>query len=166
MCLLKSRPCDEFWQLLCLCSEVLNMFCCALMETRNLMQWLWVLELCLSAASMKMCFDCVRVEAIAALWFLLKAAVTAEALQLNFSQVVLPVYAWYYFILLQSATPLSLQKWWEQEKVWNTFDLSASARIECFWVCSCTGNADGVEKRGFCCDTGRLWKCLSQCHSK
>lgn len=56
----------------------------------------------------------VRVEQIAALWFLLKGAVAAEALQLNF---MLPVDAWYYFILLHSAAPLSLQKRWEQEKV-------------------------------------------------
>lgn len=65
------------------------------------MKWLTlVLELCLSAVSVKMHFSCVRVEAIVNLQFLLKAA---EALQLNFSRAVHPVDTWHYFTLLCSA---------------------------------------------------------------
>lgn len=59
-----------------------------------------VLELCLSAVSMKIHLNCVRVEAIVYLQFLLKAALTAEALQLNFLRVVHPVNVWNFFRLL------------------------------------------------------------------
>lgn len=55
------------------------MFCFALMETWNSMKWLTlVLELCLSVVSMKNHLNCVKVEAIVYLQFLLKAALTAE----------------------------------------------------------------------------------------
>lgn len=99
----------------------------------RLMKWLTlVLELCLSAVSVKMHFSCVRVEAIVNLRFLLKAA---EALQLSFSRAVHPVGTWHHFTLLCSALPYGLQRCWEQETVLNRFDLSTSTWVECFRVC-------------------------------
>lgn len=115
---------------LCLCSEVLKMF--SLMETWNLMNWLTLaLELCLSGVSMTVDLNCVRIEATVNLQFVLKAALTAEARQLNFLRVACPVNVQYFFKLLLVCCILWLaevckEKKCEQEKILNMSDLSTS----------------------------------------
>lgn len=85
-----------------LCSEVLKMFCFALMETWNLMKWLTlVLELCLSVVSMKKHLNCVKVEAIVYLQFWLKAALTAELC--SWISGGCQINVWYVFMWLYSA---------------------------------------------------------------
>lgn len=112
--------------LLHLCSEVLKILCFALMETWNLMTCLTlVLKLCLSALSIKIHLNCVRVEAIVYFQFLLKAAKLcswiSRGLHAQFLQIAVVCYVLWLVEMLGAR-----RRWCEQEKLLNISDLSTS----------------------------------------
>lgn len=132
-----------------LCSDVLKMFCFALMETWNLMKWLTlVLELCLSVVSMKNHLNCVKVEAIVYLQLLLKAALTAEFC--SWISGGCQINVWYFFIWFYSAVAC--------RDVGSKEKMGAGKIIKYVWPINiwvdwvllrmtlCIGDAEGVER--------------------